>query len=173
MRHNLAIEGPAFRLRPVRIYDAAFVAGLRADPEWRRGWNRGAAGAASAQQRVLTYFDREGDYFLIIENRATGIREGAAGIYSLDLPARKAEWGHWILRRSPAAALESACLLYRLGFEALGLDSMFCKASQPEAIQPWLTRTRWEAIREAMEEKAGWRRSAARHPAIASQAAGA
>ena len=78
-----------------------------------------------AQRRWLTgYFERPADYYFLIENRGTGQREGTAGIYNLDRIF--AEWGRWIVRAGSLAALESACLIYRVGFEVLGLESIYC-----------------------------------------------
>ncbi len=48
MRHSLTIDGPAFRLRPVCIEDAAFIAALRADPERGRYLHRGSGQAQCA-----------------------------------------------------------------------------------------------------------------------------
>jgi RimJ/RimL family protein N-acetyltransferase len=135
VRHSLIIDGPAFRLRPVRTEDAAFIAELRADPERCRYLHRGPAGAVWQRRWLEAYFERQDDYYFLIENRATGLPEGTVGIYNAgwsidgrtDRLQRDAEWGRWVLRRGSLAALESACLLYRVGFETLDLDSIYCR----------------------------------------------
>lgn len=133
MRHNLTIDGPAFRLRPVSLEDAGFIAQLRADPERGRYLHPAPSGLdpeerVGAQTRWLeTYFERAEDYYFIIENRATGQPEGTAGIYNVDPLARDAEWGRWVLRRGSLAAAESACLIYDAGFRWLELDSLYCR----------------------------------------------
>jgi RimJ/RimL family protein N-acetyltransferase len=133
MRHDLTVDGPAFRLRPVRLQDAEFIAGLRADPERNRYLHPSPPGLTS-EQRVIAqtrwlqaYFERDGDYYFAIENRSSGVLEGTAGIYNVDRTARDAEWGRWILRRGSLAALESACLVYHGAFDRLGLDSLYCR----------------------------------------------
>ena len=184
MRHGLAMEGPAFRLRPVRLYDAAFIVQLRSDPERARYLHPGATDVPSQERWLRDYFDRSGDYYFVIEHRATGVREGTAGIYNTDPEAKSAEWGRWILRRGSFAAVESACLVYRLGFEALGLDSMYCRTivdnasalafhdsfgvqrahrlpryfkhegRMLDAVEGRLTRKRWMTLRDNLESKA-------------------
>ena len=184
MRHNLEIDGSAFRLRPVRLEDAAFIVELRSDSERGRYLHRGAADTASQEQWLRTYFKTPGDYYFIVENRITGTREGAAGVYNLNAARRDAEWGRWILRRGSLAALESACLIYRVAFETLRLDCLYCRTivenasalafhdsfgvervrylpryferdgRHLDAIESGLTRARWLALREGVESKA-------------------
>jgi RimJ/RimL family protein N-acetyltransferase len=193
MRHSLTIDGPAFRLRPVRIADAAFIAELRADPERGRYLHHGPAGAVCQRGWLETYFERQDDYYFLIENRETGAPEGTVGIYNAGWSIggggqlqRDAEWGRWILRRGSLAAVESACLVYRMGFEMLDLDSVYCRTIVEnasalafhdsfgmergrvlpgylhalDAIQCRLTRPRWLALRDGLEAKAaraaGW-----------------
>jgi RimJ/RimL family protein N-acetyltransferase len=184
MRHSLEIDGSAFRLRPVRLNDAAFIVELRSDPERSRYLHKGAADAASQEHWLHDYFKTPGDCYFVIENQASGVREGTAGIYHLNAARRDAEWGRWILRRGSLAALESACLVYRLGFEMLGLESLYCRTivenaaalafhdsfgverlrrlpryfecdgRHLDAIEGRLTRARWLALRESVERKA-------------------
>jgi RimJ/RimL family protein N-acetyltransferase len=123
----MTVEGPAFRLRPVAIEDARFIHELRTDPERSRYIHRGAADLRGQQEWIENYFARPGDYYFLIENRASGEREGTAGIYNIDAEKRCAEWGRWIVRAGSLAALESACLVYRAGFERLGLKAMVCR----------------------------------------------
>ncbi|HEY1757769.1 MAG TPA: GNAT family N-acetyltransferase [Bryobacteraceae bacterium] len=192
MRHNLTIDGPDYRLRPVCREDARFISELRSDPERNRYMHKTPPGAAAQEQWLEAYFDREGDYYFLIENRATGLPEGTAGIYNVgwrvqqgtDRLLRDAEWGRWILRRGSLGALESACLVYRAGFDSLDLDSMFCRTivensaalafhdlfgmdrgrlfagylelegRSLSAIERRLTRARWKELRGALEGRA-------------------
>jgi RimJ/RimL family protein N-acetyltransferase len=184
MRHSLEIAGSGFRLRPVRLEDSAFIVALRSDPERGRYLHHGATDAAAQEQWLRSYFRTPGDCYFVIENQSSGAPEGAAGIYNLNASRGDAEWGRWILRRGSLAALESACLIYRLGFETLGLDSVYCRTivenasalafhdsfgvermrrlpryfeldgRHLDAIEGRLTRARWLALREAVEAKA-------------------
>lgn len=186
MQHSLTIDGPAFRLRPVCLQDAAFIVELRSDPERAQYLHRGAADVRSQERWLSEYFETPGDYYFIIENRVTGVREGTVGIYNVGIHSvrREAEWGRWILRRGSRAALESACLIYRLGFETLDLDSIYCRTITEnasalafhdsfgvervrvlpgyleregralDAVEGRLTRARWLDLRENLEGKA-------------------
>jgi RimJ/RimL family protein N-acetyltransferase len=184
VRHSLEIDGSAFRLRPVRLEDAAFIVELRSDPERGRYLHRGCTGTSSQEEWLRKYFKTPGDFYFIIENRFSGTREGTAGIYNVDPTHRGAECGRWILRRGSLAAVESACLVYRLGFEQLALDALYCRTiaenasalafhdsfgvervcrlpryfeweGRPlDAIEGRLTRRRWLGMRDAMEAKA-------------------
>lgn len=184
MRHSVTLDGPAFRLRPVRLEDAAFIVELRSDPERGRYLHRGCTDTASQEDWLRGYFKTPGDFYFVIENQTSGFREGTAGIYGLNPVRRDAEWGRWIVRRGSLAALESACLVYRLGFETLGLDSLYCRTIAEntaalafhdsfgverlrrlpryferdgrhlDAIEGRLTRARWLALREGVEKKA-------------------
>src|SRR5690606_11824330 len=71
-----------------------------------------------------TYFEREGDWYFIVEH-LDGEREGAISIYNHNPVERMAEWGRWILRRDSLAAVESAALIYDIGFGRLNLELMF------------------------------------------------
>jgi RimJ/RimL family protein N-acetyltransferase len=127
VRHDIVLEGASVRIRPVEMDDAAFIAGLRSDPVRARYLHRISGGIAAQQQWLAEYFVRPGDYYFIIENRATEQREGTAGIYDVDPVEGTAEWGRWILRPGSIAAVESACLVYRAGFEKLALESVYCR----------------------------------------------
>jgi len=206
VRHSLTIDGPAFRLRPVGFEDAEFIAQLRADPERNRYLHRGPVGAPAQEAWLDAYFDREDDYYFLIENSATGSREGTAGIYNAgwsidertDKLRRDAEWGRWILRRGSLAALESACLIYRVGFEMLNLDSIYCRTILENAsalafhdsfgmermrvlpgylnglgaVECRLIRARWTALRDGVERKALRAAAWGRRPQPAAQLVG-
>jgi RimJ/RimL family protein N-acetyltransferase len=176
------MDGHAYRLRPVEAEDAAFILDLRADRERSRYLHRVSNDLAAQRRWLKDYFERPGDYYFLIENRETGQREGTAGIYNLDRIF--AEWGRWIVRAGSLAALESACLIYRVGFEVLGLESIYCRTIVEntaavgfhrsfglertrtllryfeldgrflDAVEMRLTRSQWETKREKIEGKA-------------------
>ncbi|HEY4361778.1 MAG TPA: GNAT family N-acetyltransferase [Bryobacteraceae bacterium] len=184
MRHSLTVEGHAFRLRPVELSDAGFIVELRTDPLRNRYIHRGAVDVRAQEDWLEEYFQRPGDYYFVIENRSTREREGTVGIYDLDLEARAAEWGRWIVRSGSLAALESACLVYSAAFDVLDLDSVYCRTileNKPalafqdsfgvertrllpryferngrwmDAVEGRLTRARWMAMRENTMAKA-------------------
>jgi RimJ/RimL family protein N-acetyltransferase len=127
LRHEIAMEGYAYRLRPVAADDAAFIAKLRGDPTLTRYLHRGD-GDIDAQRKWLdVYFRREGDWYFVIERSATGVPEGLAGIYDFEPEAARAEWGRWILQAGSQAAVASVLLVYRIAFGPLRLNEIYCR----------------------------------------------
>lgn len=132
MRHDIAIAGHGFGLRPIAEADAGFAARLRADPALNRFIHAGD-GDVEAQRRWLrAYEERPGDYYFIVEALARGEPEGLISVYDVaDDPsaadAHCAEWGRWLLRPGSLAAVESAWLVYRVAFDRLGLPAVCCR----------------------------------------------
>lgn len=125
MRHELSLRGAAFGLRPVRDADAAFIVGLRSDPELGRYLNPTSPSVDDQLAWLARYYERPGDYYFVVERLATGAAEGLIGIY--DVTAGEAEWGRWLLCPGSLAAVESAALIYRCAFEQLGLQAVHCR----------------------------------------------
>ncbi|MGY1703692.1 GNAT family N-acetyltransferase [Geodermatophilus sp. SYSU D00697] len=125
MRHDVHLDGPAFRLRPVERGDAAEILRLRSDPE-RSRFIHATAPSVEAQERWLdAYAERDGDHYWALERRDGGPVEGFVGIY--DVEGTTAEWGRWVLRPGSLAAPESAWLVHEVGFTVLGLRSMLTR----------------------------------------------
>jgi RimJ/RimL family protein N-acetyltransferase len=82
-----------------------------------------------AQEAYLDrYFDRPGDYYFVVENRATLGGEGLIGVYDISSgPPSTAEWGRWIIRPGSLAAVESALLILRVAFDVFGLDEVYSR----------------------------------------------
>lgn len=126
MKHELHLEGIAYRLRPVRLEDAPLIISLRLEDHERNQFIHKVSSDVSAQQAWLEkYFNREGDFYFVIENSLTGEPEGLISIY--DLKDGKAEWGRWVIKKGSLAATESLDLLYRLAFDELGIDELYCR----------------------------------------------
>jgi RimJ/RimL family protein N-acetyltransferase len=125
LRHDLHLDGYAFRLRPVEASDAAFIVELRA----RAGefLNRGAATVEQQLAWLARYFARDGDYYFVIESIARAQPEGLVGIYDVAPLGRDAEWGRWVLAPGSNGAVESSLLVYRCAFERLGLSRLHCR----------------------------------------------
>lgn len=124
MQHQVEAEGFGVRLRPVRLEDAAFIVWLR-NLEHAKGRIGDSATDEAAQQGWLkAYFEREGDYYFVIETMG-GIAVGAYGIYGLT--AGSAESGRWIVRPNVPAAIPSAVLAFDTAFGTLGLNQLRAK----------------------------------------------
>lgn len=124
MQHNIQEEGFGVRLRPVRMEDASFIVWLRNLAHVKGNVGDSAVDVAGQQRWLGNYFQREGDYYFVIET-AGGKAVGAYGIY--DVSGGTAESGRWIIRPEVPAAIPSALLAFKLGFERLGLKGLRAK----------------------------------------------
>ena len=127
MRHSIRVEGYAFDLRPVELSDAQFIVAIRTAEASRVRYLHPISPDVELQRAwIARYFDRAGDYYWVIERRATRRPEGLIGIYGLDAVTSSAEWGRWILSAASLGAVESALLIYRAAFDRLMLDFAYC-----------------------------------------------
>ena len=102
MRHVLHAEGFGVRLRPVQMEDAAFIVWLR-NQDYVKGRVGDSAPDVAGQQKWLeTYFQREDDFYFIVETVA-GTPLGTNGLY--DLSGEPAEWGRYIIRPEVSGGL--------------------------------------------------------------------
>ncbi|HLX94886.1 MAG TPA: GNAT family protein [Verrucomicrobiae bacterium] len=121
MRHDIHLEGFNVRLRPVRVEDAAFITWLR-NQDYVKGRVGDSAQSVRAQEAWLkTYFEREGDYYFIVET-LRGISLGTHGIY--DVAGSSAEKGRHIIRPEIVAGLPNGILLVDYAFENMGLTEI-------------------------------------------------
>ena len=112
------------RLRPVKLEDAGFIVWLR-NLEHARGKVGDSATDRASQERWLReYFQRQGDYYFIIETVA-GTPAGAYGIY--DVRGTSAESGRWVIRPDVPAAIPSAMLAFDTAFARLNLKELRVK----------------------------------------------
>jgi RimJ/RimL family protein N-acetyltransferase len=184
VRHDLRLDGRAFRLRPIDLGDAGLVVALRTDP-LAAGRLHPVSGSEADQVDWLTrYLLRPGDWYWIVESRFDDAPEGTVGLYDLDEATGAAEWGRWILRPGSLAAAESALLLYRIAFEHLGLNEVCCRTvatnaavvsfhdraglvragteigafrfgeTRVDAVKHRLRRENWPATRDVLESRA-------------------
>lgn len=126
MKHRYSLDGYLYRLRPVKMTDAQFIVDTRLeDGERNRFIHMISADVHDQEKWLENYFQREGDYYFIVENRITGQAEGLISFY--DEADGKAEWGRWVLKKGSFAAAESVYLLYRIAFEQAGLKELYCR----------------------------------------------
>ena len=126
MKHRYSLDGYAYRLRPIKKKDAAFVVEVRLEDAERNQYIHAISNDVSAQEAWLEkYFEREGDYYFVVENRVTGQPEGLIAFY--DEEDGRAEWGRWVIKKGSLAAAESVYLLYRIAFEQAGLKELYCR----------------------------------------------
>lgn len=126
MKHNYSMDGFAYRLRPIKKTDAQFVVDVRLEDQERNRFIHKISSDVTLQEKWLDdYFEREGDYYFIIENKLTRSPEGLISFY--DVCDGKAEWGRWVIKKDSLAAPESVDLLYRIAFEKAGLKELYCR----------------------------------------------
>jgi RimJ/RimL family protein N-acetyltransferase len=121
MEHTLKAEGFGVRLRPVRMEDAAFIVWLRNLDHVKGRVGDSATDTAGQEAWLRAYFQRDGDYYFIIET-AGGLAIGAYGIYNVK--GVSAESGRWIIRPEVPAAVPSALLAFDLAFGGLRLKEV-------------------------------------------------
>jgi RimJ/RimL family protein N-acetyltransferase len=124
MHHSLSAEGFGVRLRPVQMDDAPFIVWLRNLDHARGRVGDSAADTAAQQAWLEAYFQRQGDYYFIIETLG-GNALGAYGIY--DKTGDSAESGRWIVRPEVPAAVPSAILAFEIAFDQLRLRELRVK----------------------------------------------
>ncbi len=124
MRHTLTSAGFGVRLRPVKIEDAPFIVWLRGLDHVKGRVGDSAVDVAAQEAWLNAYFDRQGDYYFIIET-CGGIPVGAYGLY--DVANASAESGRWIIRPDVPAAIPSVILAFEVAFGALGLSELRAK----------------------------------------------
>lgn len=118
------VEGPRLRLRLIDPDDAAYVYGLRTDPNLSQHLSA-VDGTVQDQRRwIQTYKDREarGEEFYFIIERNDGVPCGTVRIY--EISGESFNWGSWVLdgNKLCKAALESAMLSFGFGFNHLELS---------------------------------------------------
>lgn len=117
------IEGPNLILRLIRPQDAEYVYGLRMDPIYNQHLSQVAGNVEDQRRWIASYKKREADLqelYYVIE-RKDGTRCGLVRLY--DIGRETFTWGSWILdgNKPFKAALESAVLIYVIGFELIGV----------------------------------------------------
>jgi RimJ/RimL family protein N-acetyltransferase len=128
MRHDLGVEGPGFKLRPVTESDSDFIISLRTDPRLGQFINATSPRREDQIAWLEKYYAREGDYYFLV-TRHDGTPEGAIAIYDIigEPRNKRGEWGRWILKHGSLAAIESALLIYEVAFDKLHMDMVYCR----------------------------------------------
>lgn len=118
----MSLEFKTIRLRFVEVSDAAFILKLRLDDRYNQFLSNVSPEVESQKKWISAYKaeEAEGKQFYFIIERLDGVPCGTVRVY--DLREDSFCWGSWILNeeKTRLAALESALLVYRFGFENLG-----------------------------------------------------
>ena len=122
MQHRISLTCLRYRLRPVRLEDAAFIVALRTDPLLSRFVHEISPRVEDQVEWLKGYFKRAGDYYFTIEDVESLDPHGTIGLYNVG--SGSAEWGRWIVKRGSMAALESAWLIGEAAFTNLKLAEL-------------------------------------------------
>lgn len=183
MRHNIVLDGFAFRLRPVHDDDADFIVAMR-NTERARYLHKGATSREQQITWLQDYYGRHGDYYFVVESRIDGLPKGLIALYDFNASRNDALWGRWIVDSKSLCATESVWLIHRVAFEIFNLDSDYSltaagnasvisfhdacgyqiKITHPryytlegdyhDAIEHRLLRSQWPAIDQKLRQKA-------------------
>ncbi|MFG6461633.1 GNAT family N-acetyltransferase [Roseateles sp. DXS20W] len=111
----------SIRMRLVETSDAEFILQLRLNENLNTYLSPVSPNIQQQIEWLESYKKEEavGKQFYFIIERADGIRCGTVRIY--DLKGNSFSWGSWILNENKTrlAAIESALLVYKFGFNAL------------------------------------------------------
>ena len=133
MRHEIHLDGFNLRVRPVRIEDAAFIVWLRHLDYVKGSVGDSARDVATQEAWLRAYFEREGDYYFIVESSG-GIALGTHGIYNVN--GTSAERGRHIMRAEVMAGVPCAILTADLAFGSMGLHELrSCVVATNKAVQ--------------------------------------
>jgi RimJ/RimL family protein N-acetyltransferase len=125
MKHSLHIDGYSYRLRPVSTEDASFIIEVRTENAERNKFIHPISQSVDSQvQWIENYYKTDGDYYFVVESLLAKKPEGLISVYNIN--AKKGESGRWVIKEDSLAAVESFYLLYRLAFEQLFLDEVYC-----------------------------------------------
>lgn len=128
----MKLQSKSIRLRLVSENDAEFILKLRLDDKYNQFLSVVAPDLDSQKNWIKKYKKAElakEEFYFVIE-RLDGVPCGTVRIY--DLNKNSFCWGSWILNadKTRYAALESALLVYKFGF-----DSLECKKSHFEVMK--------------------------------------
>ena len=121
MLHSITLENLGVRLRPVRLNDAPFIVWLRNLEHAKGRVGDSAQDIASQEKWLQTYFNRDGDYYFIVETSG-GTPLGTYGLYKIN--GDLWESGRWIIRPGVPAAIPCIVLGFQVAFDCLGISKL-------------------------------------------------
>lgn len=121
-------SGKTIRLDLAVPDDAQFIHSLRVDPTYNTHLSQVTGGVASQAEWLIKYKLREAEgqeYYFVIRRIDNNEPVGTVRLYDFHPERASFSWGSWILNKdkTPKAAIESAMLVYAVGFDELGFKS--------------------------------------------------
>lgn len=120
----MSLKSKTVQLRLVEESDAAFIVSLRTDEKYNKHLSAVTGDVDAQVNWIRRYKEDETNkqqFYFIIE-RLDGVRCGTVRVY--DFVDDSFCWGSWILNEDKTryAAIESAFLVYKFGFDELGFQ---------------------------------------------------
>lgn len=115
------IKGKNIILRDVEVADAEYVLSLRTNQKKSLYLHPTANDIEKQRQYIRRYKTLDNEWYFIIES-LSGKPLGTVRIYDILEKEKSFCWGSWLIDDSAdiTAAMESAILVYKFGFEILG-----------------------------------------------------
>ena len=123
MKHDVILAGWNCRLRPVTLEDSEFIVKIR-NQEFAKGFIHDTDMSIGKQKSwIRRYFDREGDYYWVVENISENKPVGTYGLY--DIVGDLGMPGRLVLMQDSGIVLAVLPILVReFAFETLGLKRL-------------------------------------------------
>lgn len=123
MKHNITVDGLAYRLRPVTVEDAQTIVDIRLEDAERNKFIHPISPDPAEQVKwIERYYECEGDYYFAAENLFTGEVEGLGRVVLGE--DNKGSWNSLIVRKGSFATPELVKLLLQVAFEIFKLDEL-------------------------------------------------
>ena len=124
---DINLEGKTIKLKLVEEKDAEFICRLRSNESLNQYISRSNNNVEEQQQWIRDYKKREKkaiEYYFIIYKIEGNVPIGTVRLYDFRIKQKSFCWGSWILNENKTkyAALESALLVYKLGFEQMNFE---------------------------------------------------
>lgn len=109
------------------VEDAEFILELRTNTEYNKHLSVTKASLTEQRKWLAEYKNREKEkkeFYFIIYRKDSDERIGTVRMYDFVDNIKSFCWGSWILneRKTASSALESALLVYKIGFYSLGFE---------------------------------------------------
>lgn len=125
---NPVLNGPNVILREINYDDTDDVIRWRNDDKMGRFLDGGGELTREIQIKFLkSYFQKDNDFYFIIEKKNPKISVGTMGLRDIDLKSKRAEFHRLIILPDYRLyALEASYLLMQFAFETLNLNKVYC-----------------------------------------------
>ena len=150
IRKAQLVEGRTLVLRDADESDAAFIHGLRTDPERARYLSAVPASVQAQVNWLRRYAQDDGQAYFIVSDAASRIPLGTVRLYGARGPSFS--WGSWLLKAGLPArcAIESALMVYHYA-RSLGFTTAYFEVRK-ENRSVWRFHENFGAVRTGVRD---------------------